>query len=109
MYEEYHEQETMQLGGFDYIINNDEFSSRQLFVKRVEKDTPLDPLAIKSFSMHGQIVVVGCSAEEVNDAIQELDLKQTRTIACYNARTSHTICGPSSEIDSIIECIQNKN
>jgi acyl transferase domain-containing protein len=110
---EYHDEEqqveeTMQLGGFDYIINNDDSPSRQLFVKRVEKDTPLDPLAIKSFSMHGQMVVVGCSAEEVNDAIQELDLKQTR-IACYNSRTSHTICGPSFEIDSIIECIQNKN
>lgn len=115
---DYHDEEVpIHASGFDYIINsnddasdngNEDSPSRQLFVKRIEKDKPLDPLAIKSFSMHGQMVVVGCSAEEVNDAIQELDLKQTR-IACYNAHTSNTICGPSFEIDRFIECIQSKN
>lgn len=100
--------------GFDYVINLSTQENLQLgtsglnklFVKRRQTDSPKDPSVVKSFSMDGRMVVMGCSAATIENVIGELRLRETR-VACYNCAQGQTISGPAHEIDLLVNHFQN--
>ena len=102
--------ENEPVDGFDYIVkleqsSSDGESTRQLFVKRKHKDSSKDPSVVESFSMDGQMVVVGCSATDIDTIITTLGLQETR-VACYNAPLGQTVSGAAFEVDRLIDYLQ---
>ena len=77
-------------------------------MKQVGKNVPLHGEILKSFSMHGQMAVVGYSIDEINEVFNKVELKHT-CIACYNSPKGQTVSGPSNITDSFLKVIkQNK-
>ncbi len=104
------------LEGYDYVMKLDPrgyyakltSNTRNIYVRKMHKDSEKGSLAIKSFSMDGKMVVVGCSADDIDSIIAELELQETR-VACYNAPLGQTVSGASFEVDMLIDHIRAQN
>ncbi len=104
------------LEGYDYVIKlescghdiNLKSKARNIYVRKMHKDTEKDSFSIKSFSMDGQMVVVGCSVDEIDSIMSELGLQETR-VACYNAPLGQTVSGASFEVDMLVDRLRAQN
>ena len=93
-------------GGYDYEMLL--ASKEKQYVKKVPHDSPYDDGILKSFSMMGKMVAVGCNAEVIETAIEDLSLHQT-IVACFNSPKGQTVSGPATEVDQLVEYLEKDN